>query len=124
MHLHASMQVYFMMQQESVEEQRLLELRIEREAFQSLILEKGRMVITEDRDALPPVPRLPGRLWGSLEATADGRQRDTCCAGGRAAASAANAKHPAALPTVIADVREFRSALFNMLTSTASTSSR
>ena len=36
-------------------------------------------------------------------------------AGGRAAASAANAKNPAAPPTVIADVREFRSALPNML---------
>ena len=44
------------MQKDSVEEQRFRSLlRIEQEAFHSLILEKSRMVITEEWDDAPPV---------------------------------------------------------------------
>ena len=84
-------------------------LRIEREAFQALILEKGRMVITEEWDEPPPVPRLPGEAAGS--SGGDGSwasNQSTRRGGGRAQA-------PKATPVVVVDVREFRSALPNML---------
>jgi DNA excision repair protein ERCC-4 len=98
--------VYFMMQQNSVEEQRYRSaLRIEREAFQALILEKGRLVIAEDWDEPPAVPRLPGEA--SASSVGDGNQLSR--RGG--------SRPQATLQTsvVIVDVREFRSALPNML---------
>jgi DNA excision repair protein ERCC-4 len=94
-----------------VEDQRYRSaLRIEREAFQSLILEKSRMVVSDEWDAPPPVPRLPGEASGSSGGDGTlGGNASSRRAGGRAAAAAAGP------PTVIVDVREFRSALPNML---------
>ena len=98
--------VYFLMQQASVEEQRYRSaLRIEREAFGALVLDKGRMVITEDWDEPPSIPKLPG------ESTSSGGSGNAATrhGGGRAATSAKGSA------VVIVDVREFRSALPNML---------
>ena len=106
------MRVYFLMQQDSVEEQRYRSaLRIEREAFQSLIVDKSRLVIPEHWDDAMPVPRLPGEA-ACTSGGGDGSFSNNIASrrgGGRAAAAATRQ------PSVIVDVREFRSALPNML---------
>lgn len=93
-----------------MEEQRYRSaLRIEREAFQALILEKGRMVLPQDDDAPMAVPRLPGEAAGSSGGDGSvGVNQATRRAGGRATPVART-------PVVVVDVREFRSPLPNML---------
>ena len=101
------LKVYLVLQEDSVEEQRYRStLHSEHEAFQALILEKGRMVIPvecrqkngdracEARDAQTSRlgPSVNTRLGGSRLPPIDD-----------------------ATPTVVVDMREFRSALPNML---------
>mmetsp|Transcript_10121 Transcript_10121/g.23079 ORF Transcript_10121/g.23079 Transcript_10121/m.23079 type:complete len:382 (-) Transcript_10121:1230-2375(-) len=101
-----TIQVYFLMQSDSVEEQKYRSaLKAETEAFQSLILDKGRMAPPEDWDGrTEQIPRVADHVIGG---TARGANAATRCGGGRMA--------PRTAPTVVVDVREFRSALPNML---------
>jgi len=107
------MHVYFMMQQDSVEEQRYRSaLRNEREAFQVLINEKGRMVVPEAYVA-PVKP--PGPEEGALVAYDDDDRSFCRTQSSRRPVARSVAVSPLRGPVVIVDVREFRSALPSML---------
>lgn len=94
------MHVYFVIQLESVEEQRYRSsLRVEREAFQSLIMNKGSMAI--------PSKWEPASSQHYEDVSSLGNQA-TRRGGGRALEAVGT-------PTVVVDMREFRSSLPNML---------
>ncbi|RKO94222.1 restriction endonuclease type II-like protein, partial [Blyttiomyces helicus] len=92
-----SLKVFFMVYDNSVEEQRYLsQIRKEKAAFEKLIREKSVMAIPIDQDGR--IAQDPDEaFWRSL---------DTRLAGGQAHAPGAPKT-----PTVIVDVREFRSSL-------------
>lgn len=90
-----------------MEEQRYRSaLRSEREAFQSLILEKGRLAFPEEWEGKGEWAR-PSAYEAALT-SGEASNAATRRGGGRAAA-------PPTTPVVVVDVREFRSALPNML---------
>ncbi|KAI8925204.1 hypothetical protein BC831DRAFT_462186 [Entophlyctis helioformis] len=92
-HLH--IKVYFLVYDNSVEEQRYLtSIRREKEAFERLINQKASMVIPIDQDGRVAVD--PEELFW--------RNADTRRAGGQRAVSAVQ-------PVVVVDTREFRSSL-------------
>ncbi|KAJ1559115.1 hypothetical protein HK405_011956, partial [Cladochytrium tenue] len=96
---HLALTVYFMVYDNSVEEQRYLsQLRREKEAFEKLIREKAIMAIPIDQDGRVEADP-EERFWRTLDTRISG--------GRRVAAKDAN--------QVIVDVREFASALPSLL---------
>ncbi|RMZ87003.1 hypothetical protein DV736_g5775, partial [Chaetothyriales sp. CBS 134916] len=100
-HTSATVRVYFMYYGNSVEEQRYLSsVRREKEAFTKLIKERGSMAITLNNDATTAAVDPQEAFLRTINTRIAG--------GGKLAATAAP-------PTVVVDVREFRSTLPSLL---------
>ncbi|KAL1523711.1 hypothetical protein AB1Y20_018641 [Prymnesium parvum] len=107
------MQVYFLMQKDSVEEQKYRSsLKAEKEAFQALIFEKSRMALPEEWDGRTEQVGAAARRARVVVASSESVATVAGNALTRRGGGRVTSRGPA---TVIVDVREFRSALPNML---------